>query len=142
MHRKHNAARWCLLGRVYEGGAFIHCRGVVIAARAWVRTAASSASAGVCTSGANRVRDVCSGLHRRRPVGHPPSASIGAAPASRRSPPVGGDATTDEVRRLIPRSSRSCAVFVQILSRWASGSVMHAKCPLRASARPMMPSGL
>ena len=24
MHRKHNVARWCLLGRVYEGGAFIH----------------------------------------------------------------------------------------------------------------------
>lgn len=92
--------------------------------------------------GRDPVGNVCSGLHRRRPVGHSrplPSEPHRPAAVAR---PWAGTRPRGEVRRLIPRSSRSCAVFVRILSRWASGSVMHAKCPLRAPVRLMMPSGL
>lgn len=87
--------------------------------------------------GRDPVGNVCSGLHRRRPVGHSRPASIRAAPASRRSPPVGGDAAT---RRGAPLDSQVLAFLrgVRADSQSVGLGIRHA-CEVPAT-RPRPPN--
>lgn len=107
------------------------CRGVVVATPVgWYPTPVPVACA--CRAHPH-ARAVFSGLHRRRSVDHSSAASIRTAPTSRCSASVDGNTPTDEVRRLISRFSRSCTLFVRILSQWSLGNAMYARHSSRAA---------